>query len=63
MEQIYDTKIPPHGIMRPLANQAGSIEKLPYLKDDIKNHLHKCGKKQAKGSDADAVLAYLREKK
>jgi len=60
MEQMYDVGPPPFSISWSLpTNQAGSVENLPYLKDGIKNHLHRYTKKQAKDGYSDVVLAYL----
>ncbi|KAJ8446978.1 hypothetical protein Cgig2_006606 [Carnegiea gigantea] len=45
---MYDAGIPPCNIMRSLANQVRGLDKLPYLKDDMKYHLHKYRKEQTK---------------
>ena len=45
--------------MRSLENQAGGLDELPYLKDEMKYHLHKYRKEQTRDGDADALLAYL----
>ena len=49
--------------MRSLENRVRGLDELPYLKDDLKYHLHKYRKEQTRDGDADALLASLQGRK
>jgi len=60
---MQEVGIAPRFIMKNLAKQAGSYQKLGFLKQDVNNYVKKLRRDTLEYGDAEFVLAYLEGKK
>ena len=60
---MQEVGIPPCFIIRNLAKQASSYQKLGFLKQDVNNYIKKLRRDALEYGDAEFVLAYLEGKR